>query len=124
MLKIILKQYIVALATILIAGILWLCSLEVAAGVVALLGIGTNAARLCYKNNEALNKATFAGLCIGGATLMWIYSAIALPVILCYMYGPLKLFSTKMAVALLIGFFSPLWCYLPYLLYQLCLNIS
>ena len=77
-------------------------------------------ARDAFRSEKA-DRAFEAGLCIGMASMLWIWALVAFLLFLIYLYGPMKVFSRRMFWASWIGLLTPFWCYLPFWIFS---NIS
>lgn len=73
-----------------------------------------------YRSEKA-DRAYEAGLCIGIASIIWIWAMAAFLFYLVYLYGPMKVSSKRMFWASLIGLLTPFWCCLPFWIFS---NIS
>jgi hypothetical protein len=76
-----------------------------------------------YKSEKA-DRAYEAGLCIGIASIIWIWALAAFLLFLVYLYGPMKVSSKRMFWASLIGLLTPFWCCLPFWIFSKILYIT
>lgn len=85
------------------------------AGVFAALGfVAMNAV---YKSKDALSATFVSGACLGLAIMGHYYALVAFPLLLIYLYGPMKANSLKPLWSFIFGILTPMWLYLPFYLY-------
>ena len=88
-------------------------SISVAISVVICSLLSYFMARTMYKDNRSVRKAYVSGMPLGIATVLWGWSCITLPVLIWYLYSPMKINNTKIFYAATLGMLTPLWVMLP-----------
>ena len=74
-------------------------------------------ARTMYKDFRGLRKAFTCGFAVGCAAVASLWSLIALPLLIYYLYGPMKINEGKVFYSATLGALTPLWMMLPYWLF-------
>ena len=71
-----------------------------------------------FRDQYGLKKAYCCGLPIGCATIASWWALFALPVLIWYLYFPMKINNRKVFYSATLGAFTPLWIMLPYWSFQ------
>ena len=74
-------------------------------------------ARTMYKDYRGLKKAFACGFAVGLAAIASLWSLVALPLLIMYLYGPMKINEGKVFYSATLGALAPLWLMLPYWLF-------
>ena len=71
-------------------------------------------ARTMYKDHRGLRKAFGCGFAVGCAAIASLWSLVALPLLIWYLYSPMKINNSKVFYSATLGAMAPLWLMLPY----------
>lgn len=83
----------------------------------AFAALGFVAMNAVYKSQNALSATFVSGVCLGLAAMGHYYALAVFPLLLIYLYGPMKANSLKHLWSFIFGILTPLWLYLPFYLY-------
>jgi hypothetical protein len=70
-----------------------------------------------YKDFHGLRKAFICGFAVGCAAIASLWSLAALPLLIWYLYSPMKISEGKVFYSATLGVLAPLWLMLPYWLF-------
>ena len=108
-----LHKYTLVVLVAAVAFVMYSSGYPTTALVAAPLAVSFIIAKETYKTNT-LSVAYESGVFIGIASFFWIWSLIAFPLLLIFLYVPMKVTSFRMFWASCLGLVTPLWCYSPY----------
>ena len=74
-------------------------------------------ARTMYRDHWGLKKSYCCGFPIGVATIACGWAFFALPLLIWYLYSPMKINNSRVFYSAAIGAVTPLWLMLPYWLF-------
>ena len=74
-------------------------------------------ARTMYKDFRGLRKAFTCGFAVGCASIASLWALAALPLLIWYLYSPMKINNEKVFYSATLGALAPLWLMLPYWLF-------
>ncbi len=74
-------------------------------------------ARTMYRDHWGLKKSYCCGFPIGVATIACGWAFFALPLLIWYLYSPMKINNGRVFYSAAIGAVTPLWLMLPYWLF-------
>lgn len=74
-------------------------------------------ARTMFRDHYGLKKAYCCGFPIGCATIAGWWALFALPVLIWYLYSPMKINNGRIFYSATLGALTPLWIMLPYWLF-------
>ena len=74
-------------------------------------------ARTMFRDHYGLKKAYCCGFPIGCAAIASGWAFLALPILIWYLYSPMKIYNNKIFYSATLGALTPLWIMLPYWLF-------
>ncbi len=74
-------------------------------------------ARTMYNDHHGLRKAFACGFTVGCAALASLWSLCVLPLLIWYLYSPMKINNGRVFYSATLGTLAPLWIMLPYWLF-------